>query len=82
MLFRSYPPKGGGGSPGDPPPQTPCGLARNVSREGEESWLCPLGELPGQRADMFTTVLVGNSQTQIINGRLVTPRGYEKKGEL
>lgn len=64
------------------PPQTPCGLARNVSREGEESWLCLLGELPGQRADMFTTVLVGNSQTRIINGRLVTPRGYEKKGEL
>ncbi len=64
------------------PPETPCGLARNVSREGEESWLCTLGELPGQRADMFTTVLVGNSRTQVIHGRLVTPRGYEKKGAL
>lgn len=64
------------------PPETPCGLAQNVSREGERSWLCALGELPGQRADMFTTVIVGNSRTRVINGRLVTPRGYEQKGEL
>lgn len=63
-------------------PQTPCGLAQNVSREGERSWLCTLGDLPGQRADMFTTVIVGNSRTRVINGRLVTPRGYEQKGEL
>jgi len=26
--------------------------------------------------DMFTTVIIGNSQTKIIGGRLVTPRGY------
>ncbi len=31
---------------------------------------------------MFTTVFVGNSQTQVVNGRLVTPRGYEGKGTL
>ena len=28
------------------------------------------------RADMFTTVFIGSSQTKILNGRLVTPRGY------
>ena len=27
-------------------------------------------------ADMFCTVFVGNRSTRIINGRLVTPRGY------
>ena len=64
------------------PQKTPCGLARKVSREGEASCVCTMEELPGQRVDMFTTVYIGNSQTQIINGRLVTPRGYEKKGEL
>ena len=26
--------------------------------------------------DMFCTVFVGNSQTRVIGGRLVTPRGY------
>ena len=63
-------------------PDTPCGLARRIGREGEESWLCTLGELGEQSADMFTTVFVGNSQTQVVNGRLVTPRGYEGKGTL
>jgi len=28
---------------------------------------------------MFTTVFIGNSQTRVINGKLVTPRGYENK---
>ena len=64
------------------PPHTPCGLARRVGREGEESRLCTLGELGEQPADMFTTVFVGNRQTRVINGRLVTPRGYEEKGTL
>ena len=64
------------------PPQTPCGLARNIARPGEESWLCTLGELGDQPADMFTTVYVGNSQTRVIGGKMVTPRGYEKKGAL
>jgi len=26
--------------------------------------------------NMFTTVFIGNSQTKIIDGKLVTPRGY------
>jgi len=25
---------------------------------------------------MFTTVFIGNSHTRVINGRMVTPRGY------
>ena len=36
-----------------------------------------LAELSGNDdIDMFTTVFIGNSQTEVINGRLVTPRGY------
>ena len=46
------------------------------------SWLCTLEELGEQPADMSTTVFVGNSQTQVIGGKLVTPRGYETKGAL
>ena len=26
--------------------------------------------------DMFTTVFIGNADTKVINGRMVTPRGY------
>jgi precorrin-3B methylase len=49
---------------------------KNIGRDGEESKICTLKELADEQVDMFTTVFIGNSQTQVINGRLVTPRGY------
>ena len=36
-----------------------------------------LEELREFNADMFTTVFIGNSQTKVINGKMVTPRGYK-----
>ena len=36
-----------------------------------------LEELKEYKADMFTTVFVGNSQTKNVNGKMVTPRGYK-----
>ncbi|GHU60103.1 precorrin-3B C(17)-methyltransferase [Clostridia bacterium] len=56
--------------------ETACGYVRNIGREGEEQRICTLSELVSREVDMFTTVIIGNSATQIINGRLVTPRGY------
>jgi len=59
------------------PPGTMCGYARNAFRgENAESRVCTLAELRDADADMFTTVLIGNAGTKIINGKLVTPRGY------
>ena len=57
-------------------PDTVCGAARNVAREGESTAIMTLSELKDYEADMFTTVFVGNSQTRVIDGRMVTPRGY------
>lgn len=57
---------------------TCCGLVRNIGREGTTSEVCTLQELKDKSVDMFTTVFIGNSQTKIINGRLVTPRGYNE----
>ena len=57
-------------------PETLCGLARNIGREGEKIRLLSLEELKNTQADMFTTVFVGSSQTRNIGGRMVTPRGY------
>ena len=57
-------------------PDTACGYVRNIGRDGMEKKVCRLKELADQKADMFTTVFIGNSQTQIIGGRLITPRGY------
>lgn len=58
-------------------PQTVCAYVKNIGRDGEEAHLTTLGELVGCEAvDMFTTVFIGNCQTKVINGKMVTPRGY------
>ena len=38
-----------------------------------------LAELREEQVDMFTTVFIGNSSTKFLGGKLVTPRGYERK---
>lgn len=58
------------------PGDRPCGIARNIGRTEESCRVLPLRELREASADMFCTVFVGNSMTKIINGALVTPRGY------
>ena len=57
---------------------TKCGYVRNAFGGGDmESRTCTLAELRKANVDMFTTVIIGNSGTRIINGRLVTVRGYK-----
>lgn len=58
-------------------PNTPCGFVKNIGRDGQIATLCRLDELGEQDVDMFTTVIIGNSQTKVINNKLVTPRGYK-----
>lgn len=55
---------------------TVCGYVRNIGRDGQESRILTLSELRDTAVDMFTTVYIGNSETKIINGKMVTPRGY------
>lgn len=57
-------------------PETVCGAVRNIGREGEAVEVMTLAELRDYEADMFTTVFVGNSHTRVIDGHMVTPRGY------
>jgi len=59
------------------PENTVCGYVRNIGRAGTEKKLCSLRELSGEETDMFTTVFIGNSSTRIINGKMVTVRGYK-----
>lgn len=56
-----------------------CGYVENIGREGCKAEICTLGELKERQVNMFTTVFIGNSDTEIINGRLVTKRGYPIK---
>ena len=57
-------------------PETVCGIAKNIGREGEGITVLTLGELRETEVDMFSTVFIGNSQTKNVGGRMVTPRGY------
>ncbi len=55
---------------------TVCGYVRNIGRDGQESRVLTLAELRDTQVDMFTTVFIGNSETKVIGGKMVTPRGY------
>jgi precorrin-3B C17-methyltransferase len=59
------------------PENRPCGVSRNIGREGESCVILTLGELREAQVDMFCTVFIGNASTKIIEGNLVTPRGYK-----
>ena len=58
------------------PPQTVCGLVRNIGREGQAHRILTLAELETAPVDMFTTVFIGNAATRQLGGKMVTPRGY------
>lgn len=55
-----------------------CGYVENIGRDGTQMKICTLQELQDRQVNMFTTVFIGNEQTRVINGRMVTPRGYRK----
>ena len=55
---------------------TPVGIVRNVTRIDESKTLTDLGHMLEHPIDMFSTVVIGNSQTRVSGGYMVTPRGY------
>jgi precorrin-3B C17-methyltransferase len=57
-------------------PETPVGIARNVGRSDENIELITLAELDVSKADMFTVLIIGNSQSFAHEQKMVTPRGY------
>jgi cobalt-precorrin 5A hydrolase/precorrin-3B C17-methyltransferase len=58
------------------PPATPVGWVRNASRADETHGLTTLAAFDPAVADMYTVVTVGCSQSRIVAGRFITPRGY------
>ena len=62
-------------------PETVCGVASSIGRDGEEMKVMSLKELADYPADMFTTVFIGKSSTVKIGRWMVTPRGYLQKKE-
>lgn len=57
----------------------PCGYVENIGRDGTRAVTCTLRELRDSKVNMFTTVFIGNSSSEIIDGKLITKRGYSQK---
>ena len=59
-------------------PNTPVGIVRQAGREGRKlhnhntKRTCLTADI-----DMVTTIVVGNSATKVVNGKMVTARGYD-----
>lgn len=56
---------------------TPVGIVHQATREGENMTLSNLNDFTNEFIDMFSLVIIGNSQTYIQEGRMITPRGYK-----
>ena len=57
-------------------PETPVGYVRQAGREEQEVFVTTLADLDPEQIDMFTVVLIGNSQTYLSGNHMITPRGY------
>jgi precorrin-3B C17-methyltransferase len=55
---------------------TPVGYVRQAGREEQEVKVTTLGSLDPEDVDMFTVILIGNSQSYLADGKIITPRGY------
>ena len=59
--------------------ETPVGYVRQAGRDDEEIKITTLGAFDPEDVDMFTVVLIGNSQSYIADGHFITPRGYYRE---
>ena len=57
-------------------PQTPVGFVRQAGREEQEVTITTLTDFDPEQVDMFTVILIGNSQTYQFENKMITPRGY------
>lgn len=62
-------------------PETPVGYVRQAGRPEQEVHVTTLEAFNPEEVDMFTVVLIGNSQSYEWNGSFITPRGYYGEGD-
>lgn len=56
---------------------TPIAVVRHALRDGQDVKLFTLENFDESIVDMFSIVIVGNSQSYIKNDKFITPRGYK-----
>ena len=60
---------------------TPVGIVRQAGRPEQEVTITTLADLDPEQVDMFTVIIIGNSQTYVSDGKMITPRGYYRDGK-
>ena len=60
---------------------TPVGYVRQAGRPEQEVRVMTLADFDPEEVDMFTVILIGNSQSYIADGKIITPRGYSHAGK-
>ena len=58
---------------------TPVGYVRQAGREEQEVRITTLADFDPEDVDMFTVILIGNSQSYVADGKIITPRGYYRE---
>ena len=58
---------------------TPVGYVRQAGRNEQKIRVTTLEHFDPEEVDMFTVILIGNSQSFISDGKMITPRGYYRK---
>ena len=61
-------------------PETPVGIVTNAGRDGETKIISTLENFTREEVNMFSLVLIGNSQTFVKGEFMITPRGYKIDG--
>lgn len=57
----------------------PVGYVRQAGREEQEVKVTTLAAFDPEDVDMFTVILIGNSQSYVAEGKIITPRGYYRE---
>ena len=58
---------------------TPVGYVRQAGRDEQEVKVTTLAHFNPEDVDMFTVILIGNSQSYISDDKIITPRGYYRE---
>lgn len=58
-------------------PHTPVGIVTGAARENEASIISDLASFTDEEIGMFSIVIIGNSNTYVKDGYMITPRGYK-----
>ncbi|WP_419780797.1 precorrin-3B C(17)-methyltransferase [Maridesulfovibrio sp.] len=61
---------------------TPLGIVNRAYRDGQRVQVVTLDSLDVNDVDMQTVLIVGNSSTREVAGKMLTPRGYANKYDI